>query len=84
VASLFFCCGRLGATDSLKQNFRNELKLLQPKIDFIRSKGLSAESSQDYIVNAIATKLIGIYDVSADVLNKRISKELEKGNLSLE
>jgi Zn-dependent peptidase ImmA (M78 family) len=69
---------------SLKQNFRKELKLLQPKIDFIRSKGLSVESSQDYIVNAIATKLIGIYDVSADVLNKRISKELEKGYLSLE
>jgi Zn-dependent peptidase ImmA (M78 family) len=69
---------------SLKQNFRKELKLLQPKIDFIRSKGLSVESSQDYIVNAIATKLIGIYDVSADVLNKRILKELEKGYLSLE
>jgi Zn-dependent peptidase ImmA (M78 family) len=68
---------------SLKQNFHNELELLQPKIDFIRSKGLSAESSKDYIVNAIATKLIGIYDVSADVLNKRISKELEKGYLSL-
>jgi len=69
---------------SLKKNFRNELKLLQPKIDLIRSKGLSVESSQDYIVNAIATKLIGIYDVSTDVLNKRISKELEKGYLSLE
>jgi len=69
---------------SLKQNFHNELELLQPKIDFIRSKGLSAESSQDYIVNAIATKLIGIYDVSADVLNKRISKEIEKGYLLLE
>ena len=69
---------------SLKQTFRNELKLLQPKIDFIRSKGLSTESSQDYIVNAIATKLIGIYDVSADVLNKRISKEIEKGYLLLE
>jgi len=68
---------------SLKQNFREELKLLQPKIDFIRSKGLSVESSQDYIVNAIATKLIGIYDVSADVLSKRILKELEKGYLSL-
>jgi Zn-dependent peptidase ImmA (M78 family) len=69
---------------SLKQNFRKELKLLQPKIDFIRSKGLSVESSQDYIVNAIATKLVGIYDVSADVLNKRILKELEKRYLSLE
>jgi Zn-dependent peptidase ImmA (M78 family) len=69
---------------SLKQNFRKELKLLQPKIDVIRSEGLSVESSQDYIINAIATKLIGIYDVSADVLNKRISKELEKGYLLLE
>jgi len=69
---------------SLKQNFHNELELLQPKIDFIRSKGLSAESSKDYIVNAIATKLIGIYDVSAGVLNKRISKEIEKGYLLLE
>jgi Zn-dependent peptidase ImmA (M78 family) len=69
---------------SLRQNFRNELELLQPKIEFIRSKGLSAESSKDYIVNAIGTKLIGTYEVSADVLNKRISKELEKGYLTLE
>ncbi len=69
---------------SLKQNFRRELRSLQPKIDLIRSKGLSAESSKDYIVNAIVTKLIGVYDVSTDVLNKRISKELEKGYLSLE
>jgi Zn-dependent peptidase ImmA (M78 family) len=68
---------------SLRQNFYKELKLLRPKIDFIRSKGLSVESSQDYIINAIATKLIGIYDVSDDVLNKRISKELEKGYLAL-
>jgi len=69
---------------SLKQNFCKELELLQPKIDLIRSKGLSVESSQDYIVNAIAAKLIGIYDVSNDGLNKRISKELGKGYLSLE
>jgi hypothetical protein len=69
---------------SLKQNFYKELELLQPKIDFIRSKGLSVESSRDYIVNANAAKLIGIYDVSNDVLNKRISKELEKGYFSLE
>jgi Zn-dependent peptidase ImmA (M78 family) len=69
---------------SLRQNFSRELKLLQPKLDLIRSRGLSVESSQDYIVNAISTKLIGIYDVSDDVLNRRISKELEKGYLSLE
>jgi Zn-dependent peptidase ImmA (M78 family) len=79
-----FAAAVLVPPGSLKQNFRKELKSLQPKIDFIRSKGLSVESSQDYIVNAIATKLIGIYDVSADVLSKRILKELEKGHLSLE
>jgi hypothetical protein len=56
--------------------------LLQPKIDYVRSQGLSIESSQDYIVNAIAAKLIGMYDVSADVLTRRIAKELEKGHLS--
>jgi len=63
---------------SLKQNFHNELELLQPKIDFIRSKGLSAESSKDYIVNAIATKLIGIYDVSAGVSTNAFRRRLKK------
>jgi hypothetical protein len=56
--------------------------LLQPKIEYVLAKGLSIESSQDYIVNAVATKLIGIYDVSADVLSRRIAKEIEKGYLS--
>lgn len=57
-----FAAAALVPRVSLKQSFRNELKLLQPKIDVIRSEGLSVESSQDYIINAIATKLIGIYD----------------------
>jgi len=68
---------------TLKEHFYRELTSLQPKIDIVLSKGLSVESSQDYIVNAIATKLIGIYDVSAGALNKRIAKELEKGHLTL-
>jgi Zn-dependent peptidase ImmA (M78 family) len=77
-----FAAAVLVPRSTLKINFDREIKSLQPKIDYVRSKGLSSESSQDYIVNAIATKLIGIYDVSADVLTRRIAKELEKGHLS--
>ncbi len=78
-----FAAAVLVPRSALKQHFSREIKLLQPKIDYILSQGLSVESSQDYIVNAIAAKLIGIYDVSADVLTRRISKEIEKGHLSL-
>jgi hypothetical protein len=67
----------------LKQHFAQEIKLLQPKIDYIRKKGLSVEASQDYIVNAVATKLVRVFDVSADALGRRIAKEIERGHLSL-
>jgi Zn-dependent peptidase ImmA (M78 family) len=67
----------------LKQHFAQEIKLLQPKIDYIRTKGLSVEASQDYIVNAIATKLVRTFDVSADALGRRISKEIKERHLSL-
>ncbi len=77
-----FAAAVLVPRSTLKQHFSHEIKLLQPKINYTLSQGLSIESSQDYIVNAIAAKLIGIYDVSADVLTRRISKEIEKGHLS--
>jgi len=77
-----FAAAVLVPRSTLKVNFAREIKSLQPKIDYVRSMGLSKDSSQDYIVNAIATKLIGIYDVSADVLTRRIAKELERGHLS--
>ena len=67
----------------LKQHFPHEISMLQTKIDYVRSKGLSIESSQDYIVNAIAAKLVKIFDVSADAVSRRIAKELERGHLSL-
>ena len=57
---------------------------LSTKLVYPMSRADPTSFLQDYIVNAIAAKLIGIYDVSNDVLNKRISKELEKGYLSLE
>lgn len=41
------------------------------------------EASKDYIINAVATKLMGVFDVSSDALIKRISKKIEKGHLSL-
>ena len=67
----------------LKQHFGREIEQLQPKIDLVRSKGLSTDASKDYIINAIATKLIGVFDVSSDALIRRISKKVEKGHLLL-
>jgi hypothetical protein len=77
-----FAAAVLVPRSTLQKHFAHEIKLLQPKIEYVLAKGLSIESSQDYIVNAVATKLIGIYDVSADVLSRRIAKEIEKGHLS--
>jgi hypothetical protein len=68
---------------ALQQHFASEIDLLRPKIEYVRKKGLSVEASQDYIVNAVATRLVGVFDVSGDALIKRISKEIERGHLSL-
>ena len=67
----------------LRQHFTDQIKLLQPKIDYVRRKGLSMEASQDYIVNAVSAKLVGTFDVSSDALAKRISKEIERGHMFL-
>jgi Zn-dependent peptidase ImmA (M78 family) len=77
-----FAAAVLVPRSTLKKHFSHEMKLLQPKIDYILAQGLSIESSQDYIINAIAAKLVGTYDVSADVLTRRLAKELEKGHLT--
>jgi Zn-dependent peptidase ImmA (M78 family) len=68
---------------ALQRHFAQEIELLQPKIEYVRAKGLSIEASQEYIVNAVATKLVRAFDVSSDALVKRISKEIERGHLSL-
>jgi len=78
-----FAAAILMPRSELKQRFTHEIKLLQPKIDYVRSKGLSVDTSQDYIVNAIARKLISVFDVSSEALIRRISKEIEKEHLSL-
>jgi Zn-dependent peptidase ImmA (M78 family) len=67
--------------DHLLQHVKEHLKILQSKIEVIKAKGLPRDSYQEYVINAIASKLIEVYDVSIEVLCKRISKEIEKGNL---
>lgn len=68
---------------SLKKHFRRQLWILKDKIDLVKSKGLPSDSYREYLVDAIAHRLIRTYDVSIDVLTRRISKEIEKGLLIL-
>lgn len=67
----------------LKKHFQRQLLNLKNKIDVIKSKGLPSDSYLEYLVDAIAHGLIKTYDVSIDVLTKRITKEIEKGLLIL-
>lgn len=78
-----FAASVLMPRSALEQHVAHETDLLQPKIDYVRTKGLSVEASKDYIINAVASKLVGVFDVSSDALIKRISKEIEKGHLAL-
>lgn len=63
----------------LSKDFSLQIEALKSKIELVKSKNLPKDSYQEYIVNAVANKLIKTYDVSIDVLIKRISKEIEKG-----
>lgn len=63
----------------LSKDFSLQIEALKSKIELVKSKNLPKDSYQEYIVNAIANKLLRIYDVSIDVLIKRILKEIEKG-----
>lgn len=65
----------------LFEHFPRQTEATKNKIELVKSKKLPRDSYQDYIIDAIASKLIKIYDVSIDVLRKRISKEVEKGLL---
>jgi Zn-dependent peptidase ImmA (M78 family) len=78
-----FAAAVLMPRSALQQHVAHEIELLQPKIEYVRAKGLSVEASKDYIINAVATKLVGVFDVSSDALIKRISKEIEKEHLTL-
>ncbi|NWF75117.1 MAG: ImmA/IrrE family metallo-endopeptidase [Nitrospirae bacterium] len=63
----------------LSKDFSLQIEALKSKIELVKSKNLPKDSYQEYIVNAVANKLIRTYDVSIYVLIKRISKEIEKG-----
>jgi hypothetical protein len=78
-----FAAAVLMPRSALQQHFAHQIELLQPKIDYVLAQGLSIEASQDYIINAVAAKLVGTFDVSSDALGKMISKEIERGHLSL-
>jgi Zn-dependent peptidase ImmA (M78 family) len=69
--------------NSLKKHFRRQLHALKDKIDLVKSKGLPPDSYREYLIDSIAHRLIRAYDVSIDVLTRRISKEIEKGLLVL-
>jgi len=68
---------------SIKKHFQRQLLNLQDKISVIKSKGLPSDSYREYLVDVIAHGLIKTYDVSIEVLTKRITKEIEKGLLIL-
>lgn len=68
---------------SLKKHFQRQLWSLKDKIGLVKSKNLPSDSYREYLVYAIAHRLIRTYDVSIDVLTKRIGKEVEKGLLIL-
>lgn len=67
----------------LVRDLHLQIKALKDKIELVKSKNLSRESYQEYVIEAIANKLIKTYDVSVDVLKKRIAKEIEKGTVEV-
>lgn len=62
----------------LIKHISQQIKALKKKIDFSQFKGLSRESYEEYVISAIARRLQPQYEVSLDVLAKRIKKEIEK------
>jgi Zn-dependent peptidase ImmA (M78 family) len=53
------------------------------KIELAKSSSLPKESYAEYVIDAMASRLIKTYDVSIGVLRKRITKEVEKGNIRI-
>jgi len=67
----------------LKELYDKEIVLLKPKINKARGAGLSEEMLKDYIIDAVVQKLVRPFDVSPDVVTRRITKEIEMNHLSL-
>jgi Zn-dependent peptidase ImmA (M78 family) len=60
-------------------DFQQQINVLKDKIELVKFRNLPKDSYQEYVIDAIASKLIKTYDVSRDVLIKRIEKEIKNG-----
>ncbi len=63
---------------SLKEDFIRRIETLKKKIVSAKLAELPRDSYKEYVIEPIARSLIEKYQVSKDVLIKRISKEVEK------
>ncbi|RJR17601.1 MAG: ImmA/IrrE family metallo-endopeptidase [Nitrospiraceae bacterium] len=67
----------------LFKHFREQIKAMMQKIEFVRSQDLPKASYQEYVIEMIAGNLIKSYDVSIGVLKRRIIKEIEMGTIEV-
>ncbi|MBI4594907.1 MAG: hypothetical protein HY730_00840 [Candidatus Tectomicrobia bacterium] len=67
----------------LKQDFSFELNAMQDKIAHAKRENIPTDSYEEYVIEAIAIKLIPKYEVSRDVLVKQMSKEIGRGGLKI-
>jgi Zn-dependent peptidase ImmA (M78 family) len=65
----------------LLQHFIEQIKMIEKKIELVKSQNLPRDSYQEYVIEMIASNLTKIYDVSIAVLKRRILKEIELENL---
>jgi len=63
----------------LRQDLAEQINALKRKIALAKLRNLPPDSYQEYVIDAIAVKLTEKYEVSRDVLIRRIAKEIEKG-----
>jgi Zn-dependent peptidase ImmA (M78 family) len=68
---------------SLKEDFVRRMDSLKKKIAMAKLAELPRDSYEEYVVDAIAMNLVEKYGVSKEVLNKRITKEVEKKILKI-
>ncbi|MDH4027537.1 MAG: ImmA/IrrE family metallo-endopeptidase [Nitrospirota bacterium] len=68
---------------SLYKHFSSQLKDIEHKIKFAKAQEFPKDTYQEYVIEAIAGNLTGMYDVSLSALKRRISKEVEIGKLHI-
>jgi len=62
----------------LREDFIEQIQSLKKKIALVRLAQLPRDSYEEYVIEAIAKNLIEKYEVSKDVLIKRITSEVKK------